>query len=104
MRSLEATPLSFGVTAEPLFPVRRPDVLDLRRPAQELAAFGFGPVGRCGRGPGRLEIAGGKRLDLSCALRVADIPNRIHGVVLGHRLAQDVRLSGDDVDDAGGNI
>ena len=54
------------------------------------------------RNPGRLEIAGGQRLDLGRAGRVADVPKRVDAVVLGERLGERVGFAGDDVDDAAG--
>src|ERR1700727_1132520 len=74
-----------------LLSVGGPDVFDLGCAAEERAVLRFGPVGGRGRGPGGLEVAGGKGLDLGGAGRVADIPERVDSVVFGERLGEDIR-------------
>src|SRR5258708_2337057 len=89
--------------ASMLLAVRNPDVLDMRRGAQELAPFALAavePVALVPRGPGALHVRGRGELHRLHALASAAIPHRLDVVVLREHLCEHVLAARDDVDHA----
>ena len=83
---------------ERLLPVRHPDVLDLRRLAQELVALRPARGSSQSRGspcvdPGALQVAGRRALDRGAPVAAAEVPDRVDVVVLGERPAPARRAS-----------
>src|SRR5690606_27388858 len=91
-----------------LLPVRDPDVLDLGRGPEELLARALLAVKPIPRpavvDPGALEAAGGCPLDHGAPLRGAEVPDRVHVVMLGQHPHESVSGARDDVDDTAGHV
>ena len=92
-RSIRSAPhVAFSVRAAfRLFAVRNPDVLHLRRLAQELAPLALariGPRARRRLAPGALHVPRRRELHRLHAVARAEIPHRVHVVVLGERLRE----------------